>query len=457
MTAHDSPIRGTSPGQDVRPETDSSPPAPTAPAEIPHAGRNFLLLAAYHVIVRCGWIFKTESIIVPIVLDLLGGDAWTRSFLPLLNRFGQSIPPLIMARRIKILPKKKYALAASSVVMTGCFLVLAVLWWRRESVDARFLPWIFLGVYAIFFMSVGINQVSYNTLQGKLVAATRRGRLLAAANVVGSILAIGCVLVLLPGWLADESGRFDRIFGFTGICFGLATATSLLLAEPRDDYQEPSSRLMRLFGDVLVTLHRDRRLLRLAVIGALFSMSVMLFPHYQALGRGERIGIPLSEIIWWVVVQNIGTGLFSLLVGPVADRYGNRAVLRLTLPALAAAPLLALGLSLSGSAGQTLFPLVFVLVGLTPVILRTMHNFSLELAPAEEHPRYLSTINLCMAVPVFLAPLVGGLIDAFGFDPVFLGVTLLVGLAWLLTFGIDEPRRATLPCPPASETIRESR
>ncbi|MCH5373632.1 MAG: MFS transporter [Planctomycetes bacterium] len=423
--------------------------------DIPHAERNFTLLASYFVIIRCGWIFKTESIIMPIVLDLLGGGAWTRSFLPMLNRFGQSVPPLIMARRIKILPRKKYALAASSLVMTLCFFALAVLWRVGGSVEPRFVRWAFLGIYAVFFMSIGVNQVSYNTLQGKLVAPTRRGRLLAAANLVGSVLAIALVIALLPHWLSEQGGRFDLIFCFTGICFGLATTTTLLLAEADDDYQEAPSQLLRLFGGVLETLSRDRNFFRLCIIGALFSMSVMLFPHYQALGRGERLSVPLHEIIWWVALQNAGTGLFSALLGPLADRYGNRAVLRLTLPALGAAPLLAVGLSLTGPAGRVFFPLVFVLVGLTPIILRTMHNYALEISPSDEHPRYLSTINLCMAIPIFASPLVGTLIDASGFDPVFIGVSILVLLGWMLTFGVAEPRHAFLPCSPHSETIIE--
>ena len=69
--------------------------------------RNFFVMAAYQVVMRVGWIFKTESIIMPFVLDSLGGGGWLRGLLPVLNRFGQSVPPLMSAGLVKSLPQKK--------------------------------------------------------------------------------------------------------------------------------------------------------------------------------------------------------------------------------------------------------------------------------------------------------------------------------------------------------------
>ena len=67
----------------------------------PHEQRNFLLMVIYQVVMRTGWIFKTESVIMPAVLDVLSGNSDVlRGWLPFLNRFGQSVPPLLMARRV---------------------------------------------------------------------------------------------------------------------------------------------------------------------------------------------------------------------------------------------------------------------------------------------------------------------------------------------------------------------
>ena len=84
--------------------------------------------------------------------------------------------------------------------------------------------------------------------------------------------------------------------------------------------------------------------------------------------------------------------------------------------------------------------MVFLFVGLTPVVMRTLHNFTLEIGPPESHPRYLSTLALCVSAPMFLSPLVGLCIDWLGFSTVFLTATGLILFGWTLAFGLQEPR-----------------
>jgi len=132
----------------------------------PETGTNFLRLTLHYIWLRVGWIFKTESIIMPAFLDLIGGSGWLRGCLPMLNRFGQSIPPLLVSERIRNLPQKKYALAAGTALMGLCFLFMAAIWWFTKGKFAA-MPFVFLAVYAVFFMLVGICQLVTNTLIGK--------------------------------------------------------------------------------------------------------------------------------------------------------------------------------------------------------------------------------------------------------------------------------------------------
>ena len=62
-------------------QLESDEPAASV-SKITGLRRNFSLIAVYQVVVRTGWIFKTESIIMPAVLDVLGGSAWLRGCLP---------------------------------------------------------------------------------------------------------------------------------------------------------------------------------------------------------------------------------------------------------------------------------------------------------------------------------------------------------------------------------------
>ena len=54
--------------------------------------RNLVVLVVYQVLLRVGWIFKTETVIMPSFLDMVGGAGWLRGCLPILSRFGQSAP-----------------------------------------------------------------------------------------------------------------------------------------------------------------------------------------------------------------------------------------------------------------------------------------------------------------------------------------------------------------------------
>jgi hypothetical protein len=65
-----------------------------------HEPRNLIVLALQQILIRVGWIFKTESIVMPAFIDAIGGTAMMRGCLPMLNRLGHSVPPVLFARRL---------------------------------------------------------------------------------------------------------------------------------------------------------------------------------------------------------------------------------------------------------------------------------------------------------------------------------------------------------------------
>lgn len=414
--------------------------------EPPHHTRNFRLAVIYMVFMRTGWIFKTESIIMPAVLDVIGGSGWLRGCLPMLNRFGQSVPPLLASDHVRNSRFKKTGLFSTTLTMGICFLGLAIVWAMTSGQKSWWLPIVFLMIYGIFFSSTGINQLNLNTISGKLIRVDRRGRLALVGTVIGSTTAVLCAWFLLNRWLVDDSGtggagsNFVMIFAFTGSAFVAAAIVGLFLKEQPDNYREQRRNGKDLLRAAISTLKHDRNFRKVAIIAALFGMYLTLFPHYQRLGR-DRLELGLTALIPWVVAQNIGAAFFSIPAGWIADRFGNRLVLQLMMLILCIAPVLALWLARLQDVGQPWFTVVFCLLGLTPVTMRILNNYTLEVTGNSEHPRYLSTLSIAMAVPpILLSPLFGALIDWVGFEPVFLIVVLCVFCGWLLAFSIDEPR-----------------
>jgi len=301
------------------------------------------------------------------------------------------------------------------------------------------MPTAFLALYTTFFVFTGVNQLAMDTLQGKLIQPTHRGRLLMMSSVVGGILAITCAWYFLRGWLYLEDGEFQLVFGFAGGCFVLAALSSLWMAEPTDHFRETHGAIANQIRKAVGVFQRDANFRPLALVASLHGTSIMLFPHYQALGR-DRLDLSLDHLMWWLIVQNVGTVVFSLVAGPLADRHGNRLVLRLAMLGTSGIPILALALAHSGHYGNWLFVSVFFFVGLTPIAIRILNNYTLEICGPGEHPRYLSTLNACLAVPMFLSPLVGWLVELTSFEVVFLGVAMLVFLGFSMTFILSEPR-----------------
>ncbi len=428
--------------------------APSASSTPPHGGppkpelvqirreepRNMAALILHAVVTRVGWIFKTESVIIPAFLDSIAGAGWLRGLLPVLNRLGQSLPPFFLSRRITVAPRKKNVLLLASLAMAAPFLALAAGVWLLDPEPRSGYAPAFLVLYTLFFCGTGLSMLSAGTLQGKLIRANRRGRLLALATFGGSLPAILFAWWLLPGWLEQGAHGYAKIFAFAGGCFALAAAAALLIREPADARQEPAASAVEQLRNAREILRRDADYRRLVVVGALFSTSLILIPHYQSLGRA-RLGLSGADLMFWVVTQNVAVGLASVLFGPLADRYGNRLTLRIVIFATALVPPLALALShLEPALGRSLYTLVFVAIGLLPIGFRLTSNYILEIAPQSEHPRYLSLSQVCTAAVILSSPLFGLMVDLAGYEWVFLSVTALVLTGGLLTFGLVEPR-----------------
>lgn len=412
--------------------------------------RNGLWLALHQVFMRVGWVFKTESIVMPFFMDAIGGGPVLRGSLMVFNRLGFSVPPALFARSLKLMPLKRKAVGLATAGMAIPFAVLSVLWasglWRGDDGrPAAWMPYFFLAAYGAFFTLTGLNQLAVHSINGKLIRPERRGRLFSAGVLVGAPIAIVCAWVLMPRWMNLPDGGFTWLFAAPAVCFVLASLTQLLVREKPDAFQEESSPALRRLWDSTQLAFSAGPCRGVAIAALLFSATFTLFPHYQALARetaGEAFDV--RSLMLWTVTQHTAVALLSLLTGPLADRLGNRAALQFCVFGSALAPITAVVLaSLPAGLTDQWYWLVFLPLGFTPVTIKILINYTLELVPREEHPRYVSAMGMCLALPViFGSSLVGALVGVIGCVPVFAmgaGVILLAGGQTLL---LAEPRHA---------------
>ncbi|MFM8284437.1 MAG: hypothetical protein ACKOCW_12875 [Planctomycetaceae bacterium] len=427
--------------------TGSDPAAGVLDSGARREARNTLCLEAYQVIVRVGWIFKTETIIMPAVLDAVVDSGALRGLLPVLNRGGQSVPPLFFAGSLARLPVKKRALARTAAMMAGAFGVLAAAWTPLEARRPDLLAGLFLVVYALFAASNGLNQLVLAALQGKLVAPGHRGRAMLVSVSLGSVLAIIAALVWLGRWL-DEPGGFPKIFAATAGFFALAALVPLFLDEPPDATVPPRAAAAGWRARVALgaeewrrALATDPSLVRVSVVAICFSAVLILFPHYHAFAR-DRLGAPIGSLLTWVLVQNAATGVASLVAGPFSDRRGTRVVLVWLVALSALTPLVVTALGrLPPSLAAGRFWVVYLPLGLNPISLKIFTHYALELAPRpQDQPRYVSIVGVALALPFLFSPLVGMAVDAIGFQPVFIAGFVAIAAGSLLAVRLPEPR-----------------
>ncbi len=400
-------------------------------------------MAAQLVIFRLGWIFKIESIVIPAFLDAIAGSAALRGWLPVLNRLCQSVPPVFFASRLRAIRKKKYVVVATVCIEAFLFLLLAGLWRISGQQPRAWLPIVFFGIYALFFISHGIYQLSWNTLQGELIRPHRRGRLMGISDVVGTALALCFVFTLLVAWLEGPHVRFDLLFTFTGICFLLSAFMGAAIKEPEDEEVDDPSLLETVGG--WRTPFADGKFRRVAGVAMCFSTFQMMLPHFQAYGR-ERLDVPIGDLAKFVAAQIIGTATLSLLAGTAADRHGTRWVLRVLMTTATTVPLLAMSFAwLPREIAGRWYGALFMFVGITPIGFKMLLNHTLEISPLSEHPRYLSTLGLCLLLPLVFSPLYGWAIDEWGYSFGFMVGAFCVGCGAVQTIFLAEPRRDAAP------------
>ena len=376
---------------------------------------------------------------MPAFLDTITESGFIRGALPLLNRAGQSIAPLMLSDRLSATSLKKQWLSRTTFLMGAPFLFLGFSIHLADAQLPRWFAIVFLIVYALFFCMHGLNDTTYSTVLGKLIPADRRGRLQASASILGTSVAISLALLLLSQWLKqDGQAPFEKIFLFVGGAMMLAGISATAMRETPDANTIPARRAVgKVFQDAWQLLHTDAVLRRLCTTAMLFIFSQILFPHYQWLGLSLP-GASRTYLMDWVIAQHVGAAVFSSISGFLADRFGTRSALRLLISAAVFAPLIAIGLANKGDVDW--YWITFLWIGLVPVTLRMQINYAIEIVARHHHPAYISTLNLCMAIPFLLSPLAGGFVSWFGHTIPFLGVSCLIASAAMLTWTMKEPR-----------------
>jgi MFS family permease len=370
--------------------------------------RNVAALIGDFLLFSIGLAFYDPIVVVPAFVETFTGSEFLVGVLAAVRVLMMTLPQVWAASVLVARPTKKPLLVWSSIGgrVPILFLAGSTLLWAGEA------PWAVVGVLgwsvAFFFVSEGLNSISWPALVGKVVPEGVRGRFFGAGQLLSSLGALGAgavVRLLLAGDGAADPARWAALFGcsFVGMMLSVASM-SFVREEPADQAASRVSvgRSMRAMAGFL----REERWLRQVVAAQILLGTAAATAPFFVIRAQEIVPGGAGRIGLYLIVQQVGGVAAALICGQLIDRVGSWASIRLVAGVQVGALLAATGAA--WVAPGALYVAAFTLLGF--VGASSWWSFSaylLDQASEAERPIYLATTGI-LTSPTFLASLAMG-------------------------------------------------
>lgn len=406
-----------------------------------HEKRNFASLVASQVVFGLGWLFKTESVVIPSAMTALGATDTELMLFPATNRLGSFVPQILFARMLAT-RKRRLPLFIATRLLFACFWIAAgFLVWRRGSPGARGVFWVFFALYALGMFTRSGAMVANSSLRGKLVRSDLRGRLVGTQQFIDGLVRTAVSILLVRPLLA-RTREDPRIFGLAFLAsaalFMMAVVPALLIKEHEGTPQKGRSfaaYARRSFG-----LLREPDFRRAVFVRLIHGTAFVMLPIYAKYGM-RSTGDSWAGLLGWILAaQALSRAFGGVVMGWLADRCGNRLVIRIVCALLVLWPLYALLAGKMAASRPFVYVTVYLVLGLLLPGGAATTNYVLELSPPERHPDYIGVMNTSLLLGVPAAILAGVLCDLLGHEVILLALAVLALPAVLISLRLREPR-----------------
>ncbi len=380
----------------------------------------------------------SRETITPLLISNLTDSKIAIGLVPAIYSIAYYLPQLFAANHAERLKRKlPFVMLIGGLLerVPYLFAGLAILLFAESAPTAALLC-IYL-VIGLGALGNGVATPAWFSMIGKVLPVNRRGIFFGLSEGLGTLM--GIIGAYFVGRVLDDIGyplNFAALFLVAAIFMGISWIGLALNREPESPIVKahiPFSHYFRRLPAILREEHNFRRFLLGYSISRLSTMGVGFFIVFG----NERFQLNGADVGLLTAILIGSQAAMQLLLGWLADKRGHKANLTVSGFALALAAVLALGATdLVG-----LIP-AFVLLGIG---LASDHvsrlNIILEFAAPEDQPTFIGLTNTLLAPVVFLAPILGGWLADFGFETLFILMTVF-GLAggMLLSTWVKEPR-----------------
>jgi MFS family permease len=394
--------------------------------------------------ITLGISLVSRDTVLPVLVSTLTDSNLAIGLIAALYGLGIYLPQLFTANFTeRLLYKKPFVMLVGSFGERLPYLLMGVAVWFFAVPAPNLALVLVLGCLALTGFAAGAATPAWYDLIAKVIPVQRRGVWSGLGHGIGALMAIfGAFLV---GRILD-SYPYPNNFALLFLLAFLATCISFVgLALNR----EPPSPMVK---EHVSTRHYFRRLpgiLRananyrrffisrtVVILGTMANAFFIIYGSQRFALDGAAIGALTAALV-------ASQAVMSLVWGVVGDRAGHKAVL-----ASAAALLALASLNTLLAPSQSWLFLSFILLGAASSGDGVSGlNIILEFAAPEDRPTYIGLTNTLLALPIVLAPILGGWLATVAGFPVLLGAAAVLAATGsaLLAFWVHEPRRQPLP------------
>lgn len=376
-----------------------------------HVPRNFSLNVANGTLSKLAEKIISPNLTLPWILSFLQAPPFLIGMLVPIKDAGSLLPQLLVSGKIRAKNIRKHYWTGAALLQGFCMLVSAALLYFSEG---SWLPWLLVGLLALFSLGSGIGSVAFKDVSAKTVPKGQRGQMLSYRSTFGGIMGLLAGILLI--WVIRDVGNrtvYASMFLVAGLLWWGAALLFHLIEELPGATKGGRNPVEELKG--AYRLVRSEKGFRRFIITRALLMAIPLSQPFYVVISKDLSGNSWSQIGYLIVVSGIAQVVSSPFWGRTADhrpRLLMRIVSGLSILATLYASLFLLMEELNSF--YWFLPVYFV-HGMAYAGARlSRKTYLVDYAPEEERPTYVSVANTLIGLFTLVAAGFGLIAQYYG-------------------------------------------
>jgi len=408
------------------------------PILVRHFKRNFIANFFDVAIFFFGDGFAAAYTILPVFVSTLTDSPILIALVPAVTEAGWFLPQLFLAPFVESQSRLKALVLklGSFERFTYLFLAIGAFMLPHMGKNIALAVILFLIVWKAFVS--GLVALPWQEIVAKVIPVSHRGRFYGWSMLLGKALGIGGAALtgyLLSTYPFPTNYGFSFLIGFLVLMAGLVSFAFTI--EPEKIVLATQQISGKKWQKVRQILSRDTPFRNFLISRFLAFLGYMAFGLFAVYGI-QKFNLPESTAATFTVVLLVGSLVGYAVFGVIGDRIGNKFVFASSDVLFIAS----LALALISNSLLSLY-VIFGLVGIAQsgAIIADM-NMVMEFSHSQDRPTYMGVFKTFTGPAFLISPLIGGgLVELWGYKPMFLVSLLIVLVAFLiLVVFVPEPR-----------------